>query len=117
MYEPIDKVIPTPKKEPDEHDPLAKIKEDLMQPLEPQEVLHISPFNGITWKEKLNSILEKLLTYIKSRENQIKALEAYYYLGILIEENKDHHVQIKERIQQVNGTRKTRDIWKGAHRI
>ena len=96
MDEPIDNVIPISEKEPNEHNPLVKIKEDLMQPLEPQEVSHISPFNSTTWKEKLNSILEKLSTHAKSRENQIKALEAYYYLGILIKENEDHYVQIKE---------------------
>ncbi|CAG8810798.1 4727_t:CDS:2, partial [Cetraspora pellucida] len=47
-------------------------------------------------KEKLNDILEKLPTHAKSRENQIKTLEAYYYLGTLIQENKANQEQIKE---------------------
>ena len=67
-----------------------------MQPFEPQEVSHISLFNDTTQKEKLNSILKKLPTHIKSRENQIKVLEAYYYLDIFIKENEDKHMQIKE---------------------
>ncbi|CAG8532983.1 16939_t:CDS:2, partial [Cetraspora pellucida] len=60
--------------------------------------------------EKLNDILEKLPTHAKSRENQIKILEAYYYLGTLIQENEANQKQIKERIQETNSAHKARDI-------
>ena len=46
LDEPVNNVIPIPEKELDEPDPLAKIKEDLMQSLEPQEVSHILSFNN-----------------------------------------------------------------------
>ncbi|CAG8834717.1 20631_t:CDS:2, partial [Cetraspora pellucida] len=52
--------------------------------------------------EKLNEILKKLPTHAKSRENQIKTLEAYYYLETFIQENKANQEQIKERIQETN---------------
>ncbi|CAG8833839.1 6714_t:CDS:2, partial [Cetraspora pellucida] len=67
--------------------------------------------------EKLNNILEKLSTYTKLRENQIKTLEAYYYLGTLIQENETNQEQIREQIQKTNGAYKARDIWKGACHI
>ncbi|CAG8797445.1 8790_t:CDS:1, partial [Cetraspora pellucida] len=96
LNEPINNSIPILEEELNEPNPLVKIKEDLMQPLEPQKASRILPFKETTWKEKLNDILEKLPTYTKSRENQIKTLEAYYYLGTLIQENKANQEQIKE---------------------
>ncbi|CAG8774534.1 12971_t:CDS:2, partial [Cetraspora pellucida] len=60
--------------------------------------------------KKLNDILEKLPTRAKSRENQIKTLEAYYYLETLIQENEANQEQIREWIQETNGACKARDI-------
>ncbi|CAG8833942.1 24925_t:CDS:1, partial [Cetraspora pellucida] len=87
LDEPINNSIPIIEEESDEQNPFVKIKKDLMQPLELQKASRISPFKRTTWKEKLNDILEKLPTYAKLRENQIKTLKAYYYLGTLIQEN------------------------------
>ncbi|CAG8747402.1 23148_t:CDS:1, partial [Cetraspora pellucida] len=87
LDKPINNSIPILKEELDEQNPLTKIKEDLIQTLEPQKASRILFFKETTWKEKLNNILEKLPTYAKSKENQIKTLEAYYYLETLIQEN------------------------------
>ncbi|CAG8805013.1 23063_t:CDS:1, partial [Cetraspora pellucida] len=84
LDEPINNLIPILEEELNNQNLLVKIKKDFMQPLEPQKASQISPFKGATWKEKLNNILERLPTYAKSRENQIKTLEAYYYLRTLI---------------------------------
>ncbi|CAG8819435.1 14735_t:CDS:2, partial [Cetraspora pellucida] len=73
LDEPINNLIPI-------------VEEELNEP-NSLKASQISPFKGTTWKEKLNDILEKLPTHAKSRENQIKNFEAYYYLGTLIQEN------------------------------
>ncbi|CAG8836680.1 22568_t:CDS:1, partial [Cetraspora pellucida] len=114
LDEPINNSIPILEEELNEQNLLVKIKEDLMQPLEPQKASRISPFKRTTWKEKLNDILEKLPTHVKSRENQIKTLEAYYYLRTLIQENEANQKQIKKWIQETNGAYKAQNIWKGA---
>ncbi|CAG8814609.1 3509_t:CDS:1, partial [Cetraspora pellucida] len=80
----------------DKQNPLTKIKKDFMQTLELQKASRISSFKETTWKEKLNNILKKLSTHAKSRENQIKTFEAYYYLGTLIQENESNQEQIKK---------------------
>ncbi|CAG8837521.1 10797_t:CDS:2, partial [Cetraspora pellucida] len=83
LDKPINNSIPILEEELNEQNPLEQLgRKNLM----------------IFWK--------KLFTHVKSRENQIKTLEAYYYLRTLIQENEANQEQIKEQIQETNDARK-----------
>ncbi|CAG8831383.1 412_t:CDS:1, partial [Cetraspora pellucida] len=94
----INNLISILKEELNEQNLLVKIKEDLIQTFEPQKASRFLIFKKTTWKEKLYDILKKLPIHAKSRENQIKTLEAYYYLRTLIQENEANQEQIRKQI-------------------
>ena len=82
--------------------------------MKPQSTSRVNPFLSQNWKDQLDKILRQLGRKGKTREDKIKSIEAYLYLGILIEAQNSKKTQIKEILQKSQGERKTRDIWKGA---
>ena len=65
----------------------------------------------------MTKILRQLEDKGRTRPKQIKVLEAYLYLGILIQNQPNERQQIRELIQASQGSRKTQDIWKRAIRL
>lgn len=98
-------------------DSLTKIEKDLMQTLNPQTTSRTNPFLSKSWKEQLDKILKQLKEKGRTREDQRKMIETYYYLGTLIYTQTEHQDQIRKIIEKYKGQRKTRDIWKSATRI
>jgi len=60
-------------------------KEELMQPLDPQTQNHPNPFLNDTLETQLSKILQRLDDQGRARPKQVKLLETYLYLGILID--------------------------------
>ena len=94
-----------------------RVRDELLQPLTPLVHSHPNPFIGGTWKDQLTKILKQLEKTGWTRPKQIKVLEAYLYLGILIQNQPNERQQIRELIQASQGSRKAQDIWKGASRL
>ena len=103
--------------QPNDASLLSRLKEDLNQILQPQEVSHTNPYAAPDWKTQVNRILKALPQHSKSRKDQITMIEAHFYLGLLLEKESLQQEQIKELIQKQKGDRKSRDIVKGAQRI
>ena len=96
-----------------------EVEEELMKTLEPQTRNHPNPFINDTWDNQLLKILKQLDNRGRgrTRSKQIKMLETYLYLGILIDKQPEKQTQIRTKIQASQGNRKTIDIWKGAQHI
>ena len=92
-------------------------KEELMQPLGPQTRNHLNPFLNDTLETQLSKILQRLDDKGRARPKQVKLLETYLYLGILIDQQPENQTKIRQKIQTSQGHRKTQDIWKGAQRL
>jgi hypothetical protein len=107
---------PKPETTPDT-EVYQKVQEELTQTLTPQSNTHPNPFIGGTWKDQLTKIIRQLEDKGRTRPKQIKVIEAYLYLGILIQKQIDERQQIRELLQASQGSRKTQDIWKGATRL
>ena len=75
---------------------LIKLIDNLM--IEQEEVFtRINPLIGITYKEKLKEIISRLKieSQGKQRDQPIKTLKAYYYLGQLRENAKENRQRLK----------------------
>ena len=74
-------------------DSLSQIEKDLTQTIKPQTTSRVNPFLSQNWKDQLDKILRQLNRKGRTREDKIKSIEAYLYLGILIE------TQIRRRLK------------------
>ena len=96
---------------------LVKIVQDISHPSGPLTQTSTPPYTGITYQEKLQKILKKIKTRARNRPDQNKLLEAYYYLGNLIEKHPDAYEDIQSTIEKAQGERRARDTLKGAKRM
>jgi hypothetical protein len=101
----------------EESEVITKIINDLKQVVISRTTSFINPYIRGTWEDQVKKILRDLPKKGKARDDQIKAMEAYLYLGIIINEQIIYKIKIKEMIQKSRGTRKAKDIWKGAQRF
>ena len=96
---------------------LTKIVQDISHPSGPLTQTSTSSYTGITYQEKLQKILKQIKTRTRNRQDQNKLLEAYYYLGNLIEKYPDAQEDIQSIIEKTQGERRTRDTLKGAKQM
>ena len=96
---------------------LSKIIQDIIQPCGSLTQTSTPPYTGITYQEKLQKILKRIKTRTRNRQDQTKLLEAYYYLGNLIDKYPDAHEDIQSIIEKTQGERRARDTWKCARRM
>ncbi|RIB15734.1 hypothetical protein C2G38_2191755 [Gigaspora rosea] len=96
---------------------LSKIIQDIIQPCGSLTQTSTPPYTGITYQEKLQKILKRIKTRTRNKQDQTKLLEAYYYLGNLIDKCPNDHEDIQSIIEKTQGERRAQDTWKCAKQM